>query len=242
MDLARPRGPIVVDGKSVAESVPVNDVYKYQRRYPGGAFTPRSPATSRSSPSTQIEQSENGVLSGQDSRLFVRRLSDYFTGRQPKGGAVVLTLDAATQQAAANAPRQPQGSRRRPRPDHRRHPGAGHVAVVRPQPAGGPRRHHAQRQRPPAYRRPDQAAARPRHRADVSTGVDVQADHRGGRALVRQVHPGHPDRRARTSCSCRRARNTLSNFGGETCSASPARIARRGADHLVQHRLRQAGA
>jgi peptidoglycan glycosyltransferase len=103
MDLARQRGPIVVEGKSVAESVPVNDVYKYQRRYPGGALY--APVTGYFSivSSTQVERAEGGVLSGQDNRLFIRRLSDYFTGRQPKGGAVELTLDAATQQAAANA-------------------------------------------------------------------------------------------------------------------------------------------
>jgi peptidoglycan glycosyltransferase len=103
MDLARQRGPIVVDGKSVAESLPVNDVYKYQRRYPGGSLY--APVTGYFSivSSTQVEQSENGVLSGQDNRLFIRRLSDYFTGRQPKGGTVELTLDAATQEAAAAA-------------------------------------------------------------------------------------------------------------------------------------------
>jgi penicillin-binding protein A len=103
MELARPRGPIVVAGKAVAESVPSNDVYKYQRTYPGGGLY--APVTGYFSivSSTQIEQSEGGVLSGTDSRLFVRRLSDYFTGRQPKGGAVVLTLDPATQQAASAA-------------------------------------------------------------------------------------------------------------------------------------------
>jgi peptidoglycan glycosyltransferase len=103
MDLARQRGPIVVDGKSVAESVPVDDVYKYQRRYPGGALY--APVTGYFSivSSTQVEQAENGVLSGQDNRLFIRRLSDYFTGRQPKGGTVELTLDPATQVAAAAA-------------------------------------------------------------------------------------------------------------------------------------------
>ncbi|HEX4015403.1 MAG TPA: penicillin-binding protein 2, partial [Frankiaceae bacterium] len=103
MELARPRGPIVVAGKSVAESVPVNDVYKYQRKYPGGGLY--APVTGYFSivSSTQVEQAESGVLSGTDSRLFVRRLSDYFTGRQPKGGAVVLTLDPATQQAASAA-------------------------------------------------------------------------------------------------------------------------------------------
>jgi peptidoglycan glycosyltransferase len=103
IELARPRGPIVVAGKSVAESVPVNDVYKYQRKYPGGGLY--APVTGYFSivSSTQVEQAESGVLSGTDSRLFVRRLSDYFTGRQPKGGAVVLTLDPATQQAASAA-------------------------------------------------------------------------------------------------------------------------------------------
>ncbi len=87
---------------------------------PAAACTPPSPATSRSSPRRRSSGAENGVLSGTDSRLFVRRLSDYFTGRQPKGGAVVLTLDAATQQAAAppwpaaRAPSSP--STRRPAP------------------------------------------------------------------------------------------------------------------------------
>jgi peptidoglycan glycosyltransferase len=103
MDLARQRGPIVVAGKSVAESVPVDDVYKYQRRYPGGSLY--APVTGYFSivSSTQVEHSEHGVLSGQDNRLFIRRLSDYFTGRQPKGGTVELTLDPATQEAAAAA-------------------------------------------------------------------------------------------------------------------------------------------
>ena len=103
MDLARQRGPIVVAGKSVAESVPVDDVYKFQRRYPGGSLY--APVTGYFSivSSTQVEHSEHGVLSGQDNRLFIRRLSDYFTGRQPKGGTVELTLDPATQEAAAAA-------------------------------------------------------------------------------------------------------------------------------------------
>jgi peptidoglycan glycosyltransferase len=103
MDLARQRGPIVVAGKSVAESVPVDDVYKYQRRYPGGSLYATVTGYFSIVSSTQVEHSEHGVLSGQDNRLFIRRLSDYFTGRQPKGGTVELTLDPATQEAAAAA-------------------------------------------------------------------------------------------------------------------------------------------
>jgi penicillin-binding protein A len=103
MDLARPRGPIVVGGTVIAESTPVDDVYKYQRKYPLGALY--APVTGYFSivSSTQVENAENGILSGQDSRLFIRRLSDYFTGRQPKGGTVELTLDPKTQFAAASA-------------------------------------------------------------------------------------------------------------------------------------------
>ena len=156
IELARPRGPIVVDGKAVAESVPSKDVYKYQREYPGGSLY--APVTGYFSivSATQVEQSENGVLSGTDSRLFVRRLSDYFTGRQPKGGAVVLTLDAATQQAAAT----PRSAGRKGAvvaldPKTGRDPRARHLAVVRPQPARGARRHHAEHQRPPAFHRPE---------------------------------------------------------------------------------------
>jgi peptidoglycan glycosyltransferase len=40
------------------------------------------------------------VLSGSDGRLALRRLADLFTGRDPAGGDVVLTLDPAVQEAA----------------------------------------------------------------------------------------------------------------------------------------------
>ena len=43
------------------------------------------------------------VLNGNDDRLFVRRLSDLITGRDPSGGSVVLTIDPAVQQAAYEA-------------------------------------------------------------------------------------------------------------------------------------------
>src|SRR5918993_6022952 len=47
-----------------------------------------------------MERAENQVLAGSDPRLFVRRLTDLFTGRDPAGGDVALTLDPAVQQAA----------------------------------------------------------------------------------------------------------------------------------------------
>lgn len=101
--LSHERGPIVVGSKSVATSVPVNDQYKYLRTYPYGSLFANVTGYYTLYTATGIEKSQDNLLSGDDDRLFVRRLSDYLTGRQPKGGAVVLTLDAKAQLAAALA-------------------------------------------------------------------------------------------------------------------------------------------
>ncbi|MDA0625125.1 penicillin-binding transpeptidase domain-containing protein, partial [Acinetobacter baumannii] len=50
--------------------------------------------------SAQMERAVNDVLAGSDARLFTRRIADLFTGRDPAGGDVVLTLDAGVQEAA----------------------------------------------------------------------------------------------------------------------------------------------
>ncbi|MCW2598675.1 MAG: cell elongation-specific peptidoglycan D,D-transpeptidase [Frankiales bacterium] len=99
------RGPIVIgSGKSrqaVAKSVATTDTLKYLRTYPGGAvYAPVTGFVSLVYGLTGIELQQNPVLSGEDDRLFVRRLSDYITGRQIAGGSVVLTLNRAAQQAA----------------------------------------------------------------------------------------------------------------------------------------------
>jgi penicillin-binding protein A len=53
--------------------------------------------------SSGIERAQDEVLNGSDDRLFVRRLSDLITGRDPSGGNVVLTLDPRVQQTAYDA-------------------------------------------------------------------------------------------------------------------------------------------
>jgi len=99
----RQRGTIVVDGRPVAESVPTDDKLKYLRRYPGGkTYAPVTGFYSLIYGATGIEQAENDFLSGNDNRLFTRRLSALLTGRDPRGGNVVLTLN---QQAQATAVR-----------------------------------------------------------------------------------------------------------------------------------------
>ncbi len=98
------RGAIVVDGHAVALSKRVHDQYKYLRTYPGGAvYAPITGYYSFNYGSTGIESAENDILSGDSDKLFVRRLSDYFTGRTPQGGAVDLTIQDKAQQIAYQA-------------------------------------------------------------------------------------------------------------------------------------------
>ena len=101
----RQRGPLVIgNGKgraAVAQSVATTDTLKYLRTYPGGeVYAPVTGYASLVYGYSGIELSQNAVLSGEDDRLFVRRLSDYITGRQIAGGSIVLTLNGKAQQAA----------------------------------------------------------------------------------------------------------------------------------------------
>ena len=79
------------------------------------------------------------MLAGSDPRLFVRRLADLFTGRDPAGGDVVLTLDPAVQQAAMAGLEGVTGAVVALDPVDRRGPGHGQHADLRPEPAVQPR-------------------------------------------------------------------------------------------------------
>jgi peptidoglycan glycosyltransferase len=101
----RERGAIVVGSGSsritIARSVATNDVLKYLRTYPtDGEYAPVTGFASLVYGFTGIERLDNDVLSGEDARLLVRRLSDYVTGRKVAGGSVVLTLNPRAQRAA----------------------------------------------------------------------------------------------------------------------------------------------
>jgi peptidoglycan glycosyltransferase len=103
-EYSRQRGPIIVGGRAVAQSTKTNDALKYLRTYPGGSlYAPVTGYYSLTIGATGIEQAENDILSGSSDKLFAKRLSDYFTGRQPQGGAVALTIDPRAQQAAYSA-------------------------------------------------------------------------------------------------------------------------------------------
>ncbi len=97
---SRERGPILVAGNPVAQSLPSDDEYKFQRTYPQPfRYAPVTGWFSYYS-QTGIEQSQNAVLSGNDSRLFVTRLVDLVSNNGTKGGRVVLGLDPEAQTAA----------------------------------------------------------------------------------------------------------------------------------------------
>ncbi len=94
------RGAILVGQDPIAESEESGDKYKFQRIYP----QPRkyAPVTGFFAYANQtgIERSQNDVLSGDDSLLFVTRLVDLLSNSTPKGGSVQLTLDPQAQTAA----------------------------------------------------------------------------------------------------------------------------------------------
>jgi penicillin-binding protein A len=97
----RERGAIVVGGTAIAESLPTDGRLKYLRNYPQSAlYAAVTGYHSLIYNNSQLEYAENDILAGTDSRLTFRRLADMFTGRDPAGGDVVLTLDPAVQEAA----------------------------------------------------------------------------------------------------------------------------------------------
>ncbi|MDX6309179.1 MAG: penicillin-binding protein [Nocardioidaceae bacterium] len=102
-ECARQRGPILVGGTAVARSLPSHDRLKYQRRYRQPLlYAPVTGYFSCYFGTRAVESSENSILSGSDSRLFVNRLLDLVSNNQPVGGSVLTTINAAAQAAAYN--------------------------------------------------------------------------------------------------------------------------------------------
>ncbi|WEH16722.1 penicillin-binding transpeptidase domain-containing protein [Streptomyces sp. VNUA24] len=101
---ATPRGNIIVDGKAITGSATTKGTdYKYKRTWKNGEMW--APVTGYSSQivgANQLESLEDGILTGNDDRLFFRNTLDMITGRKKEGGSVVTTLNAAAQKAAFN--------------------------------------------------------------------------------------------------------------------------------------------
>lgn len=103
-EYASPRGQIVVEGNAIATSEKTDDELKYLRIYQDGPmWAPVTGYYSFTYGTSGIEAAEDGILSGNDPRLFGSQVSNLITGRGPKGGRVDLSLSMDAQQAAYKA-------------------------------------------------------------------------------------------------------------------------------------------
>ena len=102
----RQRGSIVLQGSGtpIADSVRTRDALMYLRKYGSGPeYSAVTGFNSLYYGDTGIESAEDSVLSGSDDRLFVQRLTNLLTGRDVRGGNVLLTINKQAQDAAWTA-------------------------------------------------------------------------------------------------------------------------------------------
>jgi peptidoglycan glycosyltransferase len=99
---ATPRGDIIVDGNPITGSVTSKTGdFEYKRTYKDGAmWAPVTGYASQAFGANQLEKIEDGILTGNDDRLFFRNTLDMVTGKKKQGGNVVTTLNGAAQKAA----------------------------------------------------------------------------------------------------------------------------------------------
>lgn len=99
-NFSRERGAILVGRQPLAQSVPADNEYRFQREYPRPKMYAHLTGRFNFFGTTGLERTQNDLLSGQDSRLFVNRVIDMLSNKSPKGGNVQLSINAAAQQAA----------------------------------------------------------------------------------------------------------------------------------------------
>src|SRR4029453_564140 len=100
-EYSRQRGQISAGGQLLAYSVSTDGRFRFLRVYPTPlAYAPVTGFYSLSYSSTGLERAEDSILNGSDQRLFGRRLADFFTGRDPRGGNVGTTINPQGQKPA----------------------------------------------------------------------------------------------------------------------------------------------
>jgi penicillin-binding protein A len=104
-EYSRQRGKILTSDQQIIANVKdTNDRLQYQRTYANGPlYAPVTGYYSVVYDATGLEAAEDEILNGSDDRLFVRRLSDLITGRDPRGGNIVTTINSKAQTAAYDA-------------------------------------------------------------------------------------------------------------------------------------------
>ena len=189
-EYSRQRGQITAGGQLLAYSVATDSRFRFLRVYPNAAvYAPVTGFYSLRYSSSGLERAEDPLLNGSDQRLFGRRLADFFTGRDPRGGTVDTTISPRIQQAGWDAMQQ--GCN-----------GPCRGAVVALEPSTGKilamvsspsfdadllASHDPEQQADVAAtsRRPALAVDQPRDLADLSARLDVQSNHHRGRSAER---------------------------------------------------------
>lgn len=100
---SQPRGNILTaGGKPITGSVKTDGVdYQYKRTYKNGKmWSPVTGYASQIFDASKLEKLYDGILTGNDDRLFFNRTIDMITGKKPRGGNVQTTLNADAQKAA----------------------------------------------------------------------------------------------------------------------------------------------
>jgi penicillin-binding protein A len=97
------RGPILVNGKPIAKSIPADNAYRYLRVYDNEIYSAVTGYFSVFHGATGIEASANNYLSGQSSSQFFDQVNAVLSGNPIAGAAVELTIDPELQQAAWDA-------------------------------------------------------------------------------------------------------------------------------------------
>jgi peptidoglycan glycosyltransferase len=103
-EYSRQRGQISAGGQLLAYSTSTNGHFRFLREYPNPlVYAPVTGFYSLQYSSSGLEHAEDSILNGSDERLFGRRLADFFTGRDPRGGSVATTINPSVQEAAWDA-------------------------------------------------------------------------------------------------------------------------------------------
>jgi peptidoglycan glycosyltransferase len=101
---AAERGSILVGSTQIAESVPSDDVYRYQRTYNGGGlYAPITGYYTINQGISGLEFAMNDKLSGQSNSQFFDQVMSLVSGTDPRGASIKLTVNPAVQQAARDA-------------------------------------------------------------------------------------------------------------------------------------------
>lgn len=98
------RGPILLNGSPIAQSVAVDTPFAFLRQYPEPAlYAPVTGYFTLNQGNTGVEGAYNDFLTGTANEQFLDQLGALVTGQRPRGAAVQLTIDPVVQQAAYDA-------------------------------------------------------------------------------------------------------------------------------------------